>query len=55
MTMPLQLRLSVGRGSVAMRDHVRSDQREIRVDAGASLGVMMRRHAILDVKGPSAC
>ena len=55
MTMPLQLRLSVDRGSVAMGEHVRSDQREIRVDAGTPLGVMMHRYAIRDVRGFSAC
>lgn len=55
MTMPLQLRLSVDSGSVAMGEHVRFDQGAIRVDAGTPLGVMMHRNAIRDVRGPSAC
>jgi hypothetical protein len=55
MTTPLQLRLSADRGIVAMREHGRSDRREIRVDAGTPLGVTMHRYAIPEVKGRSAC
>ncbi|MFE4228607.1 hypothetical protein ACFRJ8_12050 [Arthrobacter sp. NPDC056886] len=55
MTMPLQLRISIDRESVAMGDDVVSYTREVSIDEGTPPGVMMHRSAICEVRGPGAC